>query len=94
MEDLPLDEIERIATGHGATSVKIFGSRARGDARPDSDLDLLISPGPRMSLFDMIGLEHDLEDLLGIEVDVVSERALHPLLRETILAEARPLDAA
>jgi predicted nucleotidyltransferase len=94
MDELPLDEIERIATEHGARSVRIFGSRSRGDARPDSDLDLLISPGPRMSLFDMIGLEHDLEDLLGIEVDVGSERALHPLLRETILAEARPLDAA
>ena len=94
MDELPLTDIVRIARAHGAQRVSIFGSRARGDARADSDLDLLILPGPNMSLFDLAGMQIELEELLGIEVDVVSERALHPLLAEEILAEARPLEAA
>jgi predicted nucleotidyltransferase len=94
MDELPLADIARIARAHGAQRVRIFGSRARGDARPDSDLDLLILPGPKMSLFDLAGMQIELEELLGIDVDVVSERALHPLLAKKILAEARPLEAA
>lgn len=55
---------------------------------------MLIKAGPRMSLFDLIGLQRELEDLLGIGVEVVTEGSLHPLLRDDILAEARPLVAA
>lgn len=94
MNELPLAEIAILVNKHGGLDPRIFGSRARGDARADSDLDLLIKVGPGMSLFDVIGLQQELEALLGISVEVVTEGALHPLLRDDILAEARPLHAA
>ena len=79
------------AAHYGFSNVRVFGSVARGEARPDSDLDLLAQPGPETSLFDHIGLEQDLEDMLGHKVDVVSEGALHWYIRDRVLAEARPL---
>lgn len=94
MDGLPLSEIVRLVEEHGGLEPRIFGSRARGEERADSDLDLLIKAGPRMSLLDIIGLEQDLEDLLSMRVEVVTEGGLHPLLRDDILREARPLRAA
>lgn len=94
MGELPGAEIMQIAKSHGAITVKVFGSRARGDARPNSDLDLLITVRPGTSLLDVIAIQQDLEDLLGIPVEVLTERGLHPLLRDSILAEAKPLVAA
>ncbi len=85
------DEILRIAERHGVKSVKVFGSVARGDAGPDSDLDLLVERGARRTFFFPGGLVADLELLLGCHVDIVTERALHPLLRERVLSEARSL---
>jgi predicted nucleotidyltransferase len=89
--DLPVAEILRIAHEHGATSVRVFGSRARGDFRPNSDLDLLVRLEPKRSLFDLIAIQQDLEDLLGCKVDVVTENGLSPYIRERVLAEALPL---
>jgi len=85
------DEIRRIAERHGARNVRLFGSRLRGDARADSDLDLLVDFDPGRSLFDLIDLKQELEDRLGCEVDIVTERALHPRLSQRILEEAVPL---
>jgi uncharacterized protein len=65
----------------------------RGDARADSDLDLLVSLEPGRSLLDVVAIRQDLEDLLGFPVDVVTEGGLSPYLRERILAEALPLSA-
>jgi uncharacterized protein len=85
------DEIHRIAARHGVTSLRVFGSVARGEARPDSDLDLLIEVGPTTSSWFPAGLIIDLEDLLGCRVEVVTEKALHPALRDAVLRDARPL---
>jgi hypothetical protein len=84
-------EILRLADRHGATNVRIFGSVARGEAGSDSDVDLLVKMAPERSLLDHVALWQDLEDLLGRRVDLVSEKALHRLIRDPILKEAVPL---
>ncbi len=85
------DEILRIAVRHGAYNVRVFGSMARGDAGPTSDVDLLVDVRPDHSAFFPGGLVADLEDLLGRRVDVVEPAGLHWYLRDTILQEAVPL---
>jgi predicted nucleotidyltransferase len=82
------EEILRIAARHGACSVRVFGSVARGDAGPDSDVDFLIDVGPETTPWFPGGLVADLEELLGREVDVVTARAVHRFLRDSVMAEA------
>lgn len=94
MKELPATQILEIAKRFGVSNVRVFGSRARGDETPTSDLDLLVRFSPGTSLFDVIGFEHELEDLLGVRVEAVSEKALHPVIRDQVLSEARPLVAA
>lgn len=84
-------DIERLAVTRGAHNIRIFGSVARGDAGPDSDLDVLVEFEDDRSLMDLAGFELDLEDLLKCEVDVVTEGGLSPYLEDRILAEAVPL---
>jgi predicted nucleotidyltransferase len=84
-------EILAIAARHGAHNLRVFGSVARGEAGPESDLDILVEMEPEKSLMDHVALMQDLEDLLQRKVDVVSERALHWYIRERVLAEAMPL---
>jgi uncharacterized protein len=81
-------EILRIAASHGARDVQVFGSLARGEARPDSDVDILIQLEPGRSLLDLIAIKQDLEDLLGCAVDVVTESAISPYIRDQVLKEA------
>ena len=85
------EEILRIAARHGAHNVRVFGSVARGEAREDSDLDLLVDMEPGRSLLDHSELLQDLRELMGRKVDVLTEPALYWLLRRRILREARPL---
>jgi hypothetical protein len=85
------DDILRIAEQHGAYNVRLFGSVARGEAGPDSDVDFLIDAGEKVSSWFPGGLVLDLEELLGRRVDVVEEVALRPELRPYVLREARPL---
>lgn len=82
------DQVLSLAAKHGAKNVRVFGSVARGDARPDSDIDLLIDLDPDRSILDRIGLKYDLEDLLGRKVDVVTEKALHAYIRPKVLRQA------
>src|SRR5215207_6229870 len=85
------DEIIEIAARHGATNVRVFGSVARGTAGPESDLDLLVDVTGEVDPWFPAGLALDLEDLLGCEVDVGEPDLLHPVIRDRVLAEARPL---
>lgn len=85
------DEIQRTAAKHGATNIRVFGSVARGEAGPDSDIDFLVDAGVVTSSWFPAGLILDLEELLGCRVEVVTEKALSPYLRDQVLHEARPL---
>jgi uncharacterized protein len=80
-----------IAAARGAKNVRVFGSVARGVDRDGSDVDLLVDLPHGTSLLAIVGLQLDLEDTLGIKVDLCTERELHPALKERILSEARPL---
>jgi hypothetical protein len=82
------EDILRIAAQHGASNVRIFGSVARGETRPDSDVDFLVELEPSRSLLDRVALIQDLEDLLGRKVDVATARGLRQCLRDRILNEA------
>jgi len=85
------ERILTLAHRHGARNVRIFGSVARGDEKENSDVDLLVEMEPGRSLLDRVALGQDLEDLLGLKVDVVTEKGLHRLIRERVLRETVPL---
>ena len=85
------EEILRAAERHGARNVRIFGSVARGEARPDSDVDFLVDLDPDRSLLDLGGLLMELQDILGRQVDVVTEAGMRQRIRKRALAEAVPL---
>ena len=82
------EEILRIAARRGARNVRVFGSVARGEADDTSDIDFLVTLDPGRSLLDLGGLLIELQDLLGRDVDVVSDRGIKPRIRERILREA------
>jgi predicted nucleotidyltransferase len=84
-------EIAGLAKRYRAGKVRVFGSVARGDNTDGSDVDLLVTPQPGCSLFDLGGLLEDLQELLGCRVDLVTEDGLKPRLRERVLREAVPL---
>jgi hypothetical protein len=83
--------ILEIAQRHGAHDVRLFGSVARGESTQSSDVDILVRFDPDRSLFDHGGLIADLEELLGVKVDVVSEAGMRERFRERVLGEAVPL---
>ncbi|MBI2231539.1 MAG: nucleotidyltransferase family protein [Deltaproteobacteria bacterium] len=85
------EDILQIAAKHGARNVRVFGSVARGEARPDSDVDLLVEVGPNRTPFFPGGLVADLEELLGKKVQVVTPEGLHWYIRDRVLEEAVPL---
>ena len=85
------EQILHLAEQHGARNVRVFGSVARGEAREDSDIDLLVDIESGRSLLDVVGLWLDLEVLLGRKVDLLTEGGVNRHLRESILSEARPL---
>jgi uncharacterized protein len=85
------EQILQIAARYGAHDIRIFGSLARGEARPDSDVDILVDLEPGRSLFDLGGLLMELQGLLGRPVDVVTTQGLRERIRERVLREAVPL---
>ena len=82
------DDVLEVAQRHGVTSVRVFGSVARGEESPESDIDLLVTTGPTVSSWFPAGLILDLEQLLGRHIDVVTETGLNPLIRDEVLSEA------
>ena len=84
-------EILRVASRHGASNVRIFGSVARGESDEKSDLDLLVTMEAGRSLLDHAALWLELQELLGRQVDVVSDKGLRPRMRDRVLKEAIPL---
>lgn len=95
--DIDVDEeaLAAICDKYGIAELKVFGSRARGTARPGSDVDVLytLRPGSKLG-WEIEQLADELTSLLGHDVDLVSLRSLHPRIKPTVLAEARPLYAA
>jgi len=85
------EDILRIADRYGAKNVRIFGSVVRGEADAESDIDILVDMEPGRSLFDLGELWSDLNDLLPVKVDVVTEKGLKPRIKERVLKEAVPL---
>ena len=84
------DEILSVVRRHRGRAVSVFRSVARGEERPDSDIDFLVEFEPSSSLFDLLHVQDDLEALLGLPVDVVSMGALNDRDQD-ILSEAIPL---
>jgi predicted nucleotidyltransferase len=84
------EEILRLCARYGARNPRVFGSAARREADEQSDLDLLVEMEPGRSLFDLGGLQYELEQLLGCPVDVVTERGLKARIRDRVLREAVP----
>ena len=85
------DEIIQIAARHGAFDIRIFGSVARGEARQDSDIDLLVRTGPETSSWFPAGLIMDLEEILNHPVEIVTQGGLNKHIRNQVLREASPL---
>jgi predicted nucleotidyltransferase len=86
------NKILAIAARHGAANVRVFGSVARGEAGPDSDVDFLVDLEPGRTLLDHGQLQVDLEDLLGCRVDVITDRGLlRSHVRARVFEEAVPL---
>lgn len=81
-------QILELVARHGADNVRIFGSVARSEDRPDSDIDMLVSPGPNTSAWFPAGLVLDLQTLLGRKVEVVTDKGLNIHLRSQVLKEA------
>jgi hypothetical protein len=84
-------QILEVCAKHGARNVRVFGSAARGEADEVSDIDLLVEMEPGRSLFDLGGLQYELEQLLGCPVDLVTQRGLKARIRDRVLREAMPL---
>lgn len=85
------DDIYQIARKHKIGKVYVFGSCARGEETPDSDIDLMVEFIDGATLFDQMDMQNDMQDLLHCKVDVVSTRGLHPYIAKRIWADAVPL---
>ena len=81
------DKIQPIAKSNDIAYVAVFGSVARGDDKPESDLDLLVRFSQPKSLLDFSALNNKLNEIFGRQVDLVTERALHPIIKQNIQKE-------
>ena len=86
---IPFDQLQDICRQFQVSSLKVFGSVARGEERPDSDIDILVKFTQPVSLLTLIRMEREMSELLGRKVDLVTEEGLSPYIREDVLASAR-----
>ncbi len=84
-----IEKLIRLLKKHGVKKIEIFGSYARGEAKPGSDLDVIVEFEKRKSLLELVGIEQELEDYLGIKVDLLTEASISPYLRDRIKKEAK-----
>lgn len=83
--------IRRVVESHHARNARVFGSVLHGEDTDNSDLDILIDPTPETTLFDIGAIRHELGQLLGVSVDVLTPNALPDKFRAFVIAEARPI---
>lgn len=84
-------EIKAIASRYPVANIRVFGSVIRGDDRDTSDIDFLVDALPETTLFDLGGLQDELESLLGVKVDLLTPRDLPVRFRESVISEAKPV---
>ena len=85
------DDIRRVVAAHRARNPRVFGSVVHGEDDEDSDLDLLVDPEEDTNLFDIARIAGELEDLLGVKIDVLTPMGLPERFRARVIAEAQPV---
>ena len=85
------EAIHRIVASNRGTNPRVFGSVLHGTDHDGSDLDLLVDPLPGASLFDFGGMQHELEQLLGVNIDLCTPNEISRFFRDKVVAEARPI---
>lgn len=85
------DDIREIASRYPITNIRVFGSVLRGDDRHDSDIDILVDTLPGTTLFDLGGLQDELQQLLGVQVDLLTPRDIPARFRASVISEAQPV---
>lgn len=85
------EAIRRIVASHGVANPRVFGSVLHGDDTEDSDLDLLVDANDRTTLFDIVTIERELRETLGVDVDIQTPESLSKRFRDAVLMEAVPL---
>jgi hypothetical protein len=89
--ELHREEIRRIVLENRSTNPRVFGSALRGEDNDSSDLDLLIDPTPETSLMDLASIQNELQELLGVPVDILTPKSLPESFRGRVISEARPV---
>jgi len=89
--DIHRAAVRAIVAAHRASNARVFGSAARGSDTEASDLDILIDPAPQATLFDIGAIQHELRELLGVSVDVLTPNGLPDSFRDDVLAQAAPI---
>jgi predicted nucleotidyltransferase len=81
------EKMTRILKDQGARKIAVFGSYVRGEEKPGSDIDIIVEFSERKSLFDLVGIEQEVSDALGIKVDLLTEKSISPYLIDRIKKE-------